>query len=154
MTNAKSDLWENDLLLLVFQNTVAGAAIAGLGSGVAIAASSVPESIWLELHEVAVADSDVLQTVKTPMSYTGYLGPIAVARSSGGWTVAAQNASNAALIQFGNNTGALATSVDVTLGNNGTPASSEILYYGPAALAVSTGVNPQYAIGALDIDET
>lgn len=151
MTDAKSDLWETDLLLLIFQNTVAGNAMSGMGSG--ILASTTAGSLFLELHESAVVDADVLQTVKTPMSYSGY-GRITVARSAGGWDVSGQNASNAALLQFGNNAGASATSVDVTVGNDTVAASSEILYYGPAALVVGTGVNPQYAANALDIDET
>ena len=151
MTNAKSDLWETALLKLIFQNDIADAISAGIGSG--LLATVTPGSFFLVLHESAVVDTDATQSLKTPMSYGGY-ADVTVARSSGGWTVAAQNVSNAALLQFGENTGASATAVSVTVGNDVAGASSEILYYGGASLVVGTGINPQYAIGELDIDET
>lgn len=151
MTEAKSNLWETALLLLIFNNTVAGAVIAGIGSG--ILASTTAGSLFIQLHVGTVIDGTATQDLLTPMSYTGYAKQ-AVARSTAGWTVAAQNASNAALIQFGNNTGSSQTSATVSIGNDSTDSLSEILYYGAAALVVSPGVNPQYAVGALDIDET
>lgn len=151
MTEAKSNLWETAVLLLIFNNTVAGAVIAGIGSG--ILASTTAGSLFIQLHVGTVVDATNDQADQTPMTYTGYATKSA-ARSTAGWTVSAQNASNAALIQFGNNTGSSQTSATVSIGNNTTAADSEILYYGTAALVVSPGVNPQYAVGALDIDET
>jgi hypothetical protein len=152
MTEAKSNLWETAVLLLIFNNTVATAVIAGIGSG--ILASTTAGSLFIQLHVGTVVDATATQDLQTPMTYTGYLGPLSVARATSGWTVAAQNASNAGLLQFGNNTGSSQTAATVSIGNNTTPSISEILYYGNAALVVSPGVNPQYAIGALDIDET
>ncbi len=152
MTEAKSNLWETAILLLIFNNTVATAIATGIGSG--LLATVTPGSLHIQLHVGTVVDATATQDLQTPMTYTGYLGPLAVARSTAGWTVAAQNVSNAALLQFGNNTGSSQTSATVSVGNNATPSASEILYYGNAALVVSPGVDPQYAIGALDIDET
>ena len=151
MTEAKSNLWETAILLLIFNNTVATAVISGIGSG--ILASTTAGSLFVQLHVGTVVDATATQDLQTPMTYTGYAKQ-AVARSTAGWTVAAQNASNAALIQFGNNTGSSQTAATVSVGNNTVDSASEILYYGNAALVVSPSVNPQYAIGELDIDET
>lgn len=155
MTDAKSNVWETDLLLLVFQNTVAGLVISSLGTGTPIAASSVDGFIYVQLHVGTVDDTTATQDLATPMTYTGYSRQ-AIDRDSaaGGWNVAANVADNNGVIQFGNNTGSSQTSDTVSLGTHTTVGTSDIIYYGDATLIVSPGVNPEYADTALTITET
>ncbi len=155
MTDDKSNVWETDLLLLVFQNTVAGNVISALGTGTAIAASSVDGFIYVQLHKAAVSDTTATQNLATPPVYGAYSRQ-AIDRDSaaGGWNVSGNVADNNGAISFGENAGASEDVIHVTLGNHLTVGSSYILYYGDATLTVSTGVNPQYADTALTITET
>ena len=99
----------------------------------------------------AIGDTSTLQT-DNEASYTGY-GRQAVARSTAGWTVASGTVDNDALIQFGEKTaGADETITDVGIGFASSGAGVlQIWGQVTADLLVSNGVNPQLAIGALDI---
>lgn len=85
-------------------------------------------------------------------SYTNY-ARIAIARTTAGWTVAGNNASNAALASFAQ---CGATGATLTHFGIGTDAAGVGNLLGSAALtsslAVSNGVTPQFAIGALDVN--
>jgi hypothetical protein len=84
-------------------------------------------------------------------SYTNY-ARIAVARTSGGWTVSTNTASNTALAQFAQcgATGATITHVAIGTASSG---AGNVLYAGAlnSSLAVANGIQPQFAIGALSI---
>jgi hypothetical protein len=141
MTNG----FENVLALLLFNNT----AIANIGDAGGLPGSTGAGSTQLALSTVALTDADTLLTA-TEVVYTGYARPTQ-ARSSGGWTVAADTASNAALVQFGEMTaGGPDTVVHLGLGFI---ASGDVLRLHQdlvADLVINNGVNPQFAIGALD----
>lgn len=140
------DAFEDALLDLLFLNT----AVANIGDATGLPATATAGSCQLSLHTVALTDTDTLLTTNE-CDYTGYVRQT-VARSGAGWTSVGGTASNAALVQFGEKTGG-ADDVAVHFGL-GLIATGDVLrIHGDltADLTVSTGVNPQFAIGALDI---
>ena len=140
-----TDGFENVLALLLFNNTT----IANIGDATGLVGSTSAGSTQLALATVAYIDGDTLLTADE-VAYTGYARPLQ-ARSSAGWTVTNDTASNAALIQFGEMTaGGPDTVVHVGLGFLATGDVLRLHQDLTADLVINNGVNPQYAIGALD----
>lgn len=141
---SKGNTFENDFLKLIFNAT----AIANIADD---AATSPLTNLYVSLHTADVGETGDQTTSEA--TYTGY-ARVAVARTSGGWTVTANAVENAAAITFGQCT---AGSNTITHFAVGTAASStgKVLYKGAltSSLAVSTNVIPEFAIGALDISE-
>ena len=134
--------FENKLLLLLFNNT----ALANVGD-----AGGLPQSVTAGSAQLALStglsDTDTLLTA-LEIAYTGYVRPT-IARSGAGWTVAADNASNAAIVSFGEmSAGGLDTPTHVGLGLIGT--GDVLRMYATCSLVINNGINPQFAIGALD----
>ena len=76
MAGSKTDTFENQFLLLMFNNTT----IANVGDGTGIEGSTVPGSFYVRLYTSAIAVDD--STLGTECAYTGYVQyGIAVARS-------------------------------------------------------------------------
>ena len=87
-------------------------------------------------------------------AYTGY-ARVAVVRSAVGWTVAAGNASNAAIIQFGECTVGPETATHFGIGFADVGAGR--LLFSDAFAAgkeIRVGDSPKFAIGALEVDLT
>lgn len=84
----------------------------------------------------------------------GSYARVSVARSSAGWTVTSNTASNAATIAFPECSSGTETVTYVSIGLTST-GSSQILYSGAlsASRSVSSGITLQFAAGALDITE-
>lgn len=140
-----TNAFETALLELLFNNS----GIANIGDATGLPASSGAGSTQLSLHTVALDDTDTLLTADE-VAYTGYTRPTQ-ARSSGGWTVSGNTASNAALIQFGEMTaGGPDTVVHCGLGFIATGDVLRLHADLNADLVINDGVNPQFAIGALD----
>lgn len=140
-----TNAFETALLTYLFNNT----AISNIGDATGIPATATAGSTQLALASVAYDDTDTLLTADE-LSYTGYSRPTQ-ARSSGGWTVSGNTASNAALIQFGEMTaGGPVTAVHMGLGFIATGDVLRLHADLNADLVINDGVNPQYAIGALD----
>ena len=144
---SKSNTFETDLLNLVFVNTD----ITLIGDAAGLQNSATAGSLYVSLH---TADPDEAGTQTTnETAYTNY-ARVAVARTVGGWTVSGNTVSNAALVQFAQCgvTGATLTHFGV-----GTDASGagKLLYSGAltSSLAVSSGIQPQFAAGDLDVTE-
>ncbi len=144
---SKGNTFENDFLALVFNNTD----IADVGDAAGIQNSAAAGNLYVALH---TADPGEAGTSSTSESAYGSYARQAVARSGAGWTVATNTASNAALIQFpqcssGSET---ITYVSITVAVSG---ASKILWSGAlsSSLAVSSGIQPQFAIGALVVTE-
>ena len=136
------DTFENDLMKLIFNAT----AIANIADN---AATSPLTNLYVDLHTADPGETGTQTTSET--SYTGY-ARVAVARTSGGWTVTANVASNVAAITFGACTAGTST---ITYASVGTASSGtgKILLSGAltASLAVSPGITPSFAIGALTV---
>lgn len=140
-----TDGFETALLTLLFNNT----AITNIGDASGLVATSTAGSTQLSLATVAYIDGDTLLTADE-CDYTGYARPTQ-ARSSGGWTVSGDTVSNAALIQFGEMSGGASdTAVHLGLGFIATGDVLRMHADLNADLVINVGVNPQFAIGALD----
>jgi hypothetical protein len=144
---SKSNTFENDLLKHVFNND----AISLVGDAGGLLGSSTAGSLYVSLHTADPGEAGDQTTSET--AYTSY-ARVAVARTGAGWTVSGNTVSNAALVQFPQCgvTGATLTHFGV-----GTAASGagKLLYSGAltASLAVSSGIQPQFAGGDLDVTE-
>lgn len=141
---SKGNTFENDLLKLIFQ----AVAIANLADN---AASSPFTNLYVSLHTSDPGEGGSQTTNET--AYTNY-ARVAVVRTSSGWAVSADTASNVAAITFptGGVTGATLTHFGVGTASSG---AGKLLYSGAltAPLAVSAGVTPEFAIGALTCTE-
>jgi len=116
------------------------------------AASSPYTNLYLSLHTADPGTGNNQTTNET--TYTNYVR-IAVIRTSAGWTVSSNTASNAALAQFAQcgATGATLTYVAIGTAVSG---AGNVLYSGAlnSALTVANGIQPQFSIGALTVTET
>ena len=141
MTNG----FENVLALLLFNNTT----IANIGDATGLVGSTSAGSTQLALSTSALTDADTLLTA-TEVAYTGYARPTQ-ARSSAGWTVSGDTASNAASIVFGEMTaGGPDTVVHLGLGFLATGDVLRLHQDLAADLVINNGVNAQFSVGALD----
>ena len=143
---SKGNTFENDLLKLIFNAT----AIANIADN---AAASPLTSLFISLHTANPGEAGDQQTSEA--TYTGY-ARVGVLRASGagGWTVVSNGVDNASAINFAVCTAGSNTVTDFAVGTL-TSGAGKILYYGSltASLAVSAGITPSFAIGALDVTE-
>lgn len=79
---SKSDTWENEFLKLTFNNIAA----AGIGDTNGLQPSAAAGSFYLSLHTADPGETGTQATNET--AYTGY-ARLAVARTTGGFTVTA-----------------------------------------------------------------
>jgi len=144
---SKSNTFETDLLGLIFNNTD----ITLIGDAAGLQNSATAGSLYVSLHTADPGEAGDQTTSET--AYTNY-ARVAVARTVGGWTVAGNTVSNAALVQFPQ---CGVTGATLTYFGVGTAASGagKLLYSGAltSSLAVSSGIQPQFAAGDLDITE-
>jgi hypothetical protein len=135
----------NKILQLAF-NAVAWPGIADN------AAASPLTNLYVSLHS---ADPGIGNSQGTnEVAYTNY-ARIAIARTAGGWTVAANTAVNAALAQFAQCGTTGATATHVAIGTNPTGAGN-VLYAGAlsASLTIANLIQPQFSAGALQVTES
>jgi hypothetical protein len=144
---SKGNTFENDLRLLIFNNTNA----ADIGDATGLRGSSTAGSLYVSLHTGDPGEGGNQTTSES--AYTSY-ARVAVARSGSGWTVSGNAVSNAALVQFPQCTGGSETLTHFAVGT-ASSSTGKILYKGAlsSSLAVSSGIQPQFAIGELDITE-
>jgi len=116
------------------------------------AASSPYTNLYLSLHTADPGTGNNQTTNET--TYTNYVR-IPVIRTSAGWTISSNTASNAALAQFAQCGVTGATLTYVAIGTNVSGAGN-VLYSGAlnSALTVANGIQPQFSIGALTVTET
>lgn len=120
---SKTNTFENDLLLHVFQN----ADIALIGDAAGLQNSATEGSLHVSLHTSYPGEAGDQTTGEA--AYTNYARQ-AVARNSGGWTVSNNQVSNAAAINFPQ---CGLTGADITHWGIGTALSGagKLLYKGP-----------------------
>jgi hypothetical protein len=145
---SKGNTFENDLLLLIFNNTDA----ALIGDATGLRGSSTAGSLYVSLH---TSNPDETGTQVTGECNYGSYDRVAVVRSGSGWTVSANAVTNAALIQFPQCTSGSNTVTHFAVGTTAYSGTGKILYKGSlsAPLSVSSGIQPQFAAGDLDITE-
>lgn len=132
---SKGDTFENDWLKLIFNAT----AIANIADN---AASSPITSIFVSLHTADPGEGGSQTT--SEISYTGY-ARVAVARTTGGWTVTAASVSPVANIDFGAMTAGTGGTVTHWAVGTLTSGAGKILYSGTVSpnIVVTTGVTPR-----------
>jgi len=132
---SKSNTTENDFMAYTFNAT-------------AFSWNAVTK---LDVHLHTADPTDTGTTASATPTYGSY-ALVQVDRNSGGWTVSGNQASNTALIQFPTATSGSDTITHVSISPR---ASTQILYSGALGtpLNVSTGIQPQFAIGQLVIQE-
>lgn len=131
---SKGNTFENDLLKLIFNAT----AIANMADN---AASSPLTNLYVSLHTADPGEAGDQTTSET--TYTSY-ARVAVARTSGGFTVTNNSVSPAANIDFPECTGGTATITYFAIGT-ASSGTGKILYSGAVSpsISVSTGVIPR-----------
>jgi hypothetical protein len=131
---SKSNTFENDWLKLIFNAT----AIANLADN---AASSPLTNLYVSLHTADPGEAGNQTTNET--SYTSY-ARVAVARTSGGWTVTNNSVSPVANIDFPAATGGSGTITYFGVGS--ASSGTGVLYYSGTvtpSITVSSGVTPR-----------
>ena len=135
---SKSDVWENDLLKLVFQNTD----ITNVGDAGGIRGSATAGSLYWSLHTADPGETGTAITNET--AYTGY-ARVAGARSSAAFTVTANSVSPVANVDFGECTaspGGAITHFGIVSTASG---AGKLLYKGPLSpsITMAIGVIPR-----------
>ena len=132
---SKSNATESDFLALTFTATALPWAAA--------------TELDIHLHTADPGEAGISTTSEA--TYTSYAA-VTVDRAATDWTVTGNTATNDNLIQFPQCTGGSNTITHVSITPQG---STQILYSGAlnSSLAVSNGIPPQFAAGALSITE-
>jgi hypothetical protein len=132
---SKSNAFETDLLGLIFNGT----AISTIADN---AASSPLTNLYLALHTADPGEAGNQST--SEISYTGY-SRVAVARTSGGWTITGNSVSPVAAIEFGEMTGGAGGTVTHASIGTASTGTGKILYKGSLTptIAVALGVLPR-----------
>lgn len=140
-----TNVFENGLLSLIFEN----ANYANVGDATGLRGSSTAGNFFISLHTTSPGEGGSQNT--TEAAYGSYARQ-SVARSTAGWSVASGTADNDAAITFPAATSGSETEQAFGIGSTSTGAGDLFLYGALTAnLAVSTGITPQFAAGALDI---
>lgn len=131
---SKGDTFENDLLKLIFNAT----AIANIADN---AATSPLTNLYVSLHTADPGETGTEAT--SEIAYTSY-ARVAVARTSGGWTVTANSVSPAADIVFPAGTGGSGTATHAAVGVAASGAT-KILYKGAISptIVCGNGITPR-----------
>lgn len=131
---SKGNTFENDLLKLIFNAT-------GIANMADNAASSPLTNLYVSLHTADPGEAGDQTT--SEITYTSY-ARVAVARTTGGWTVSGNSVSPVANINFPAGTGGSGTATHFGVGTASSGAG-KLLYSGTITpnLVCGNGVTPQ-----------
>jgi hypothetical protein len=131
---SKGNTFENDWMKLIFNAT----AITNMADN---AASSPLTNLYVSLHTADPGEAGDQTT--SEITYTSY-ARVAVARTSGGWTVVANSVSPAANIDFPAGTGGSGTATYFGIGT-ASSGSGKLLYSGAISpnIVCGNGVTPR-----------
>lgn len=135
---SKGNTFENEILDLIFNAT----AIANIADN---ASASPLTSLYVSLHTGDPGEAGDQTT--NECAYTSY-ARVAVARTSGGWTVSGNEVTPAGNIDFPEATGGSETATHMAIGTASSGAG-KLLYYGTISpnIAISSGVTPRLTTG-------
>jgi hypothetical protein len=140
-----TNVFENGLLSLIFEN----ANYANVGDATGLRGSSTAGVFYISLHTANPNETGTQTTSEA--AYTSYARQ-SVARSTAGWTVASGVCDNDAAINFPAATGGSETETHFGVGSDVSGVGNLFLWGAlSASLAVSAGITPSFAIGALDV---
>ena len=140
---SKGNTFENDLLLLLFNNTN----IANIGDATGVRGSSTVGSLHMALHSSDPGEAGV-QT-SNEVAYTSYARKaLARATGAGGFSVSGNAVATVSDSDFPACTGGTATATHWSIGTSSSGAG-KILYKGAlsASIAISSGVTPRVNAG-------
>ena len=131
---SKGNTWENDLLKLLFNAT----AVANIADN---AGTSPLTNLYVSLHTADPGEAGTQTT--SECAYAGY-ARVAVARTSGGWTVTNNQVVPAANVDFPPATGGSETATFFGIGTASSGAG-KLLYSGAISptIAIANGVTPR-----------
>ncbi len=134
---SKSNTCENNFLKLLFNNTT----WANIGDATGIVGSTGAGSLYFSLHTADPGEAGDQTTSET--TYTSY-ARVAVARSTGGFTVTNNSVSPVSDVVFPAGTGGSGTVTHFGVGRAST-AAGELLYSGTVSpnITVGNGVTPK-----------
>lgn len=139
-----SNAFETSLATLLFNNTN----IDNVGDATGLRGSSTAGSLYVSLHTDDPGEAGTQAT--SECNYPGY-ARVAVARTSGGWTVSGNTVSNTAEIAFAtNNSGSTVTITHFAIGLESSGATV-ILCSGTAAYSATNGTTPRFQAGQLTV---
>lgn len=143
---SKTTAFETDFLELVFNNTT----VSGIGSD-GLRGSTTAGSLYIALF---TGDPGEAGSIANECTYTGY-ARVAVARTSGGWTITGDTASNTAAVTFGECTAGSQTATHFAICKADVESTSDLIFYGAldSSLAISSGIIPEFIAGAIDVTE-
>ena len=135
---SKSNTFENDLVLLLFNNTD----IANVGDAGGVRGSVTAGSLWLSLHTADPGETGTAVTSET--AYTGYARQ-AVARSGAGFVVTNNSVSPAANVDFPECTAAAGGPITYFGVVNTSSGAGKLLYSGTVTpnVTMAVGVIPR-----------
>lgn len=138
---SKSNSWETDLLNLLFNNSNA----ANIGDATGLRGSTTAGSLYLSLHTADPGEAGDQTTNEA--AYTSY-ARVAVARSSGGFTVSGNQVTLAANVDFPAGTGGSGTATHFGIGTAASGAG-KLLYSGTISpnLVLGNGITPRLGTG-------
>lgn len=140
------NFFEDDILDLLMTNVAA----PNVGDASGLQPSATAGSFQVSLQTANPAETATAQT--TSEAAYGAYARVAVARSLAAWTVAAGVCDNDSPIPFGPCTVGTPTITHFSIGSDVSGAGN-LFFWGAltASLAVSPGITPSFAAGALDI---
>lgn len=144
---SKSNTFENDFLLLVFNNTNASL----IGDAIGLRGSSVAGNLYLSLHTADPGEAGGQAT--SEVAYTSY-ARVAVPRSGAGFTVAANAVQLTANADFPEGTGGTGVATHWGIGTDPTGAG-KLLYKGALSTSITcgAGVIPRIKTGTAIVTE-
>lgn len=140
MTTAKTDAWENALLLLLFNNTNA----ANIGDATGLRGSTAAGQLFFSLHTADPGEAG--NQTSNEISYTGY-ARVGRNRASGagGFTVTGNSVSPVENVDFGQMTGGAGGTAQFFGIGTASTGTGVLLYRGAISptISVTNGVTPR-----------
>lgn len=140
---SKSNTFENDFLLLIFNNTN----IATMGDATGVRGSTTAGNLYVSLHTADPGEAGTQST--NEVAYTSY-ARVAVARSGSGFTVSTNTVALAADVTFPAGTGGSGTATHWGIGTEASGAT-KLLYKGTISPSITcgNGVTPKLTAGTI-----
>jgi len=139
----------NALETAILSHIFTNASLANIGDATGLPGSATAGSFYISLHTADPGEAGTQSTSEA--TYTSY-ARVAVARTVGGWTVTGSTASNTAVVNFPGATGGTSTITHFGIGSASSGAGN-LFFTGAltSSLAVSNGITPSFAVGALTV---
>lgn len=141
-----SNTYENAVLAHLFTNND----IVNIGDSSGLVGSASAGRLYVALHTASPGEAGTQQT--NEVAYTGY-ARVSMNRDTANWTVTGNQVSNADLVLFPTSSGGTATATHFSVGVDdgiGLGVHTMICYGALASpLTITSGITPQFAVGAL-----